>query len=250
MLDNLPMVKPNRKPRAEKQEVKPEKAPKKPAISSLKLAITPKSAQIMPTIIENVDDFEMNDAYAEPEKFILKRGPGRRTKAEKAFDDHKLAKKAEELGGLVTKEELASCPSDIVNAGGLARVFGVTEALIRTWTTGGMPQEPNGLYYTSECIKWYAEREKASVTGKASMDVRKQLADIAVKEAQAAKILDKYILRNDHENIIGSRASVLRAFLESGAVMNAHRFVGLTLDKATVVLTAFCTQAMNAYTGE
>lgn len=134
----------------------------------------------------------------------------------------------------------------------VANAFGVHVSTIQSWVNKGCPQNEDGTYCSKLVFKWKMDFEKEKMGGTSSvadLTIRKMEKEIEYKDAQIDKMTENVIDRNLHDQIMISRASSLRQFLEQTLVTNAVRLVGLSIDEARTRLLDLAKKMMEAYTG-
>lgn len=130
----------------------------------------------------------------------------------------------------------------------VARVLGVTRGTVTSWCNDGVPWFDQHSQFCDlvEATQWFIKMNSGDET---TLKQQKMQKEIDYKDAQIRKMSGMVIDRSEHEQILSTRAASLRQFLEQTAILNAARFVDLSLDQARVQLLDLFTQAMESYTG-
>lgn len=132
----------------------------------------------------------------------------------------------------------------------LARITGVKPSRITDWINSDLASDWfDPITKRCDCpafIRWYLKKETA---GGDNLKTKKLEQEIAYKEAQTKKLEGTVIDRSEHEKILASRAASLRQFLEQTAILNAAKFVGLSLDEVRTCFLELFRMAMDAYVG-
>ena len=127
-----------------------------------------------------------------------------------------------------------------------AKVFGVARKVMYDWTDAGCPKNPDGTIDTAAAFQWYVEKEcERRSTG--GLKDRKIELECERLQAQISNLKNETVARSFHEQVLISRASSLRAFLEKTALSAAVEFVGLNLDQVRTRLFNLFRRAMNEY---
>ena len=149
---------------------------------------------------------------------------------------------------MMTNEELVKNLRSVRRAI-LIKMFGVTTTKVTSWIEEGVSwYDPQ----TQTCdlidaTLWYLRIRTGEDT---TLKQQKLEKDIEYKDAQIQKIRDSVIDRSEHEQILSTRAASLRQFFEQTAILNASRFVDLSMDQARTQLLNIFIKAMDSYCGD
>jgi len=126
-----------------------------------------------------------------------------------------------------------------------------TISAIEKWNEDGIPRNPDKTYDLRVAIPWYIENKvrKTIPADEKSQKEKKLEIEIEYKQAQIDKIRENMVDRSLHEQILCSRASSLRQFIEQSMSLNAVHFVNLNLDVARNKLYNLGREMIAAYLG-
>jgi len=131
----------------------------------------------------------------------------------------------------------------------IAKILGVTTVRVNSFVEEGVSwyKPETQTCNLVDAVHWYLRIKSGE---ESTLKQKKMEMEIAVKEAQVNKINDTVIDRSEHEKILCSRAASMRQFMEQTAMLNATRFVDLTLDQARGQILQLLGKAVDAYCGE
>ena len=106
---------------------------------------------------------------------------------------------------------------------------------------------------TIDFIKLFRYREKknkhSAGEDKAALELEKLRKEIEFKDSQIQKNLNNMIERSFHEQVLASRGSSLRTFLETTGLNNLYMYVGKTLDQMRIIYLKLIKDAMREWSG-
>jgi phage terminase Nu1 subunit (DNA packaging protein) len=131
-----------------------------------------------------------------------------------------------------------------------AKIFRVNDTTVRRWIQRGAPQNEDGTISLSDVFDWKLA-EKQERTGRPTQDLQKEELKQKVMKLQIAneKSKENMIDRSMHEQILSSRATSLRRFLENTLSMNLPRLAGRTVDELRTEAFQLSTEMMDAWVG-
>lgn len=139
-------------------------------------------------------------------------------------------------------------PFESMDRVSLSRALHSHEREVYRWLDLGCPRNADGTFSLFEVHKWHIGQLGETKTV-ANLDTQKLIQQIKKLEIENAKNEAKYMLRDDHENIMAGRAASLRIFLESAFILNIGMFVMRSGDELRALWFDFVKRAMEAFTG-
>jgi len=133
----------------------------------------------------------------------------------------------------------------------IADVIGISETAMRGYATRGCPRNPDGSYDSSAVIEWMEDQARngnGAETGVLeALQAKRMERQIELNDIVIATKRGETISMADHDAVLGSRSSELRAFLTGSFPANAEHFVGQPVERIRVLLLELARQAVEVW---
>ena len=131
---------------------------------------------------------------------------------------------------------------DAAQVADVCRIFGVVEKTVYNWCEKGCPRKESGYFSIFEVYRWIT-----TSSSKGGLFEEKLKAEIERIKTQTEKMGEKYILRDDHEQLMNSWASSFKKFFMQAVKKNIPHFCNKEIDQLHILFDAFGRQIANAW---
>lgn len=132
----------------------------------------------------------------------------------------------------------------------LGHALGVSRQTVTNWTESGCPRNADKSYSIPDVFKWRMAKFEEQAATPATLKEEKLKKEIEFLQTRINEKNDTTMDRALAEQIMVSRASSLRVFMEKTFMTNSVHLAGKTVDEVRTITYQLVQQAMEAYIGK